>query len=317
MFKHLFEWASPAGTKARLQVLIFHRVLPVPDPLFPDEIDAGRFDELCAWLKGWFNMLPLDDAVARIKSGTLPARAACITFDDGYADNHNVALPILQRHGLTATFFVATGFLDGGRMWNDTVIESVRLTPLSLLQLGGPMGTSFANVLVSTTEEKSAAIQAIIDQLKYKPVAERAALTEQIAQLSQVRPSTDLMMTSAEVRALRHAGMQIGAHTVSHPILAALDRPTAHAEIAESKKTLESLLGERVGLFAYPNGKPQVDYNGESVDIVRGLGFDAAVSTRWAASSAATDMFQIPRFTPWGKTSLRFATRMATNLLKA
>ena len=317
MFKQLFGLISPAGTKARLSVLIFHRVLPEPDALFPDEIDASRFDELCGWLKGWFNMLSLDDAVARIKTGTLPARAVCITFDDGYADNHNVALPILQRHGLTGTFFVATSFLDGGRMWNDTVIESVRLTPLSVLQLGCPLGASFADVLVSTMEEKRAAIQAIIDQLKYKPVAERAALTEQIAQLSQVRPSTDLMMTSAEVRALRHAGMQIGAHTVSHPILATLDRSTAHAEIAESKGTLESLLGERVGLFAYPNGKPQVDYSSESVDIVRGLGFDAAVSTRWAASSAETDMFQIPRFTPWDRTSLRFGTRMATNLFRA
>ena len=316
MFKQLFGLISPAGTKARLSVLIFHRVLPEPDALFPDEIDASRFDELCGWLKGWFNMLSLDDAVARIKTGTLPARAACITFDDGYADNHNVALPILQRHGLTATFFVATGFLDGGRMWNDTVIESVRLTPLSRLQLGGPLGARFSNVLVSTIKEKSAAIQAIIDQLKYKPVVERAALTEQIAQLSQVRPSTDLMMTSAEVRALRHAGMQIGAHTVSHPILATLDRSTAHAEIAESKNTLESLLGERVGLFAYPNGKPEVDYNSESADIVRGLGFDAAVSTRWAASSADTDMLQIPRFTPWDRTNLRFGARMATNLLR-
>ena len=297
-------------------MLIFHRVLPEPDALFPDEIDASRFDELCGWLKGWFNMLSLDDAVARIKTGTLPARAACITFDDGYADNHKVALPILQRHGLTATFFVATGFLDGGRMWNDTVIESVRLTPLSMLQLGDPLGTSFANVLVSSIEEKSAAIQAIINQLKYKPVAERAALTEEIAQLSQVRPLTDLMMTSAQVRALRHAGMQVGAHTVSHPILATLDRSAAHAEIAESKKTLERLLGERVGLFAYPNGKPQIDYNSESVDIVRGLGFDAAVNTRWAASSADTDMLQIPRFTPWDRTSLRFGARMATNLLR-
>ena len=314
MFKQLFGLISPAGTKARLSVLIFHRVLPEPDALFPDEIDASRFDELCGWLKGWFNMLSLDDAVARIKTGTLPARAACITFDDGYADNHKVALPILQRHGLTATFFVATGFLDGGRMWNDTVIESVRLTPLSMLQLGDPLGTSFANVLVSSIEEKSAAIQAIINQLKYKPVAERAALTEEIAQLSQVRPLTDLMMTSAQVRALRHAGMQVGAHTVSHPILATLDRSAAHAEIAESKKALERLLGERVGLFAYPNGKPQVDYNSESVDIVRGLGFDAAVSTRWAVSNADTDIFQIPRFTPWDRTQFRFGARLLGNL---
>ncbi len=315
MWKQLLGQMSPAGTRARLSVLIFHRVLPLPDPLFPDEVDAHRFDIVCGWLARWMQVLPLDEAVARLKAGTLPARAACITFDDGYADNYHVALPILQRHRLCSTFFVATGFLDGGRMWNDTVIESVRQTRLPALALDDPLGSTFATVPVGSIAEKQAAIQAIIGQLKYLPVAERAALTTLIAAKAQVAPPTDLMMTSAEVKALRSAGMQIGAHTVSHPILARLDRAGAYSEIGQSKQVLEQILGERVGLFAYPNGKPEVDYSAESVEVVRELGFDAAVSTRWAASSGTTDVFQIPRFTPWDRNRWLFGARMARNLV--
>src|ERR1035437_9290941 len=97
LLKPLFHVLSPARSKARLSVLIFHRVSLDPDPLFPDEMYAARFNEVCGWLGSWFNVLPLDQAVAHLNTGTLPARAACITFDDGYADNFHVAMPILQR----------------------------------------------------------------------------------------------------------------------------------------------------------------------------------------------------------------------------
>ena len=70
-------------------------------------------------------MLPLAVRVRALRAGTLPARALAIPFDAGYADNHDVALPILQRHGLPATFFVATGFLDGGRISADVTVESL------------------------------------------------------------------------------------------------------------------------------------------------------------------------------------------------
>jgi len=68
----------------------------------------------------------LSDAITRLRRGTLPSCAVSITFDDGYADNAENALPLLQKYAITATFFIASGFIDGGRMWNDTVIESVR-----------------------------------------------------------------------------------------------------------------------------------------------------------------------------------------------
>lgn len=317
MLKPFFKWLSPAGAQARLSVLIFHRVLPAPDALLPDEVDARRFDEICGWLKRWLNVLALDEAVQRLQAGTLPACATCITFDDGYADNHDVALPVLQRHGLPATFFIATGFLDGGRMWNDTVIELVRRTRLPMLSLEGLLGAEFSCVPVRSLEDKRAAIESLISQLKYQPVSLRLGLAEQLALQAEVHLPTDLMMTSDQVRALRRAGMQIGAHTVSHPILATLDRATAHSEIAISKRVLENLLGERVGLLAYPNGKPAVDYNAESVALARALGFDAAVSTQWGASRADTDVFQLPRFTPWDRTALRFGMRLASNLWRA
>ena len=311
LFKSLFQYFSPAGTRARLSVLIFHRVLAEPDPLFTDEMHARRFDEVCGWLKSWFNVLPLDEAVARLKTGTLPARAVCITFDDGYADNHHVALPILQRHGLTATFFIATGFLDGGRMWNDTIIESIRACNLPVLDLSA---LGLGRHTLGAVDDKRAAIAALIAKIKYRPVDGRATVTEQLAQLVGVRSPDNLMMTSNEVKAMRHAGMQIGAHTVSHPILARLTDEQAQQEIEGSKRFLEQLLSERVGLFAYPNGKPGEDYTAQSVAVVRSLDFDAAVSTQWGASCMGDDLFQIRRFTPWDQTWLRFGARLLANL---
>ena len=260
---------------------------------------------------GWFNVLPLDRAVAQLGAGTLPARAACITFDDGYADNHEVALPILQRHGLTATFFIATGFLDGGRMWNDTIIETTRRSPLPLLDLSS---LGLGRHPLGSIPERQAAIAALIPQIKYRPFAERVALTEQLAQLAQVQAPEGLMMSSHAVQALRQAGMLIGAHTVSHPILARLTDTQASDEIGRSKQVLEQLLGERVGLFAYPNGKPGEDYSPANVEVVRSLGFDAALSTQWGTSGAGDDPLQIRRFTPWDQSRLRFGARLLRNL---
>ncbi len=317
MFKTLLKQLSPAGERGRLSVLIFHRVLPQPDPIFPGEVDAATFNAICQWMKSWCNVLPLDLATRQLQDRTLPERAVAITFDDGYADNRTQAQPILARHGLPATFFIATDFLDGGRMWNDTVIESVRLCrapQLDLRSIAKPDGGDLGLHPITHAEDKRNAIGAIIGQIKYLPVAQRHALTVQIADCAGVHAPTDLMLTSQQVRELRQSGMQIGAHTRSHPILATLSADAAQAEIAESRLRLEQLLGERVGLFAYPNGKPGTDYSPQSVEIVRALGFDAAVSTTWGAARSGTDPFQIPRFTPWDRSKLRFGARFAGNL---
>jgi peptidoglycan/xylan/chitin deacetylase (PgdA/CDA1 family) len=309
-WRGLFSLMSPAGEGARLTVFIFHRVLPEPDPLFPDAVDVKRFDQIVGWLRSWFNILPLDSAVAHLKARSLPARAAAITFDDGYEDNHSLALPVLRRHGATATFFIATGFLDGGRMWNDSVIESVRRCRLPRLDLGH---LGLGSHALDSMADRRAAIVSIIGQIKYRPPEERHRFTCAISDVARVELPDDLMMTSSQVRAMHQAGMQIGAHTVSHPILASVDEHTARREMAQSRDALQSITGGRVGLFAYPNGKPGVDYLAEHVRMVEALGFDAAVTTGWGAAAAGSNLFQIPRFTPWDSARSRFGMRALRN----
>lgn len=307
---------SPAGPRARLSILIFHRVLRQPDPLFPDEADARRFDRVCGWVRRWFQVLPLDEAVRRLAEGRLPARALSITFDDGYEDNFSVALPILQRHGLSATFFVATGFLDGGCMWNDRIIESIRATSLPALDLADIGHADFGMHATGDDASRRAAIDAIVPRAKYLPPQQRLDFSRRVAELAQVPAPTGLMMSSQQVRGLHEAGMQIGAHTVNHPILARLAAADAVREIGDSKRQLESITRAPVTLFAYPNGRHGDDYDDASVALVRDSGFEAAVATTWGAARRDSDRFQLPRFTPWDRSRLRFGARLAGNLLR-
>ena len=294
-------------------ILIFHRVRARTDALFPDDPDVSLFEAQMRWVASWFNVLPLTQAISRLHDGTLPARAAAITFDDGYADNCTLALPILRKLGLNATFFIATGFLDGGRMWNDTVIESVRgaiKDDLDATSLG------LGRMKVDTPEAKRQTIHALLPRLKYLEPREREARSLALAAQSGATLPTDLMLTSEMLRELTAAGMTIGAHTVTHPILATLDEETARKEIGESREQLESITKTRILLFAYPNGKPGRDYGAQHVALVRQAGFLAAVSTGAGAASVRSDLFQLPRFTPWDRSSRRYAMRLAGNFLR-
>jgi peptidoglycan/xylan/chitin deacetylase (PgdA/CDA1 family) len=307
--KGLMRLLSPGGTNG-LSIFIYHRVLAIKDPLFPAEVDRHEFDAAVRLITSMFKVISLIDAVRHIAAGTLPPRAACITFDDGYADNAAVAMPILVRHKVAATFFVATGFLNGGRMWNDTVIELVRRAPPGVIDAGA---LSLGSHAVDSIAQRQQAIAALIGQLKYLPMDVRLEQVNRLVDIAGVALPDDLMMTSAQVNELKRGGMDIGGHTVNHPILAKLPATRAREEIAEGKAALEVITGGSIDLFAYPNGKPGADYLTEHVKMVKELGFEGAVSTAWGAS-ATPDPFQLPRFSPWDKSTLKFAVRMARNL---
>lgn len=312
LFKFIANRLSPAGADARLSILIYHRVLAEADLIFPNEVTSASFDVQMASLKAVFNVLPLAEAVERMKAGTLPARAACITFDDGYADNVTIALPILLRHGLTATFFIATAYLDGGRMFNDTVIEAIRRArceSLDLSELG--LGQHDLSTLVG----KRCAIQEILPKLKPLPLDERESNAIRISELACSTPlPDDLMMTTGQVRHLHLSGMEIGGHTARHPILAALSAEEAKQEMLTGKQFLEEALGTRVRLFAYPNGKVGVDFLHEQAAIVRECGFEAAFATHSGVASLASDPFLLPRFTPWRLNRKFFIPELLGNL---
>lgn len=310
----MFNMLSPAGARARLTVLIYHRVLADPDSLFPNEPDAFFFEKQMRWIQRWFNVLPLSEAVERLGTGRLPARAAAITFDDGYANNCTVALPILRRLCLPATFFIATGYLNGGRMWNDTVIDVVRRAKGPELDLAA---LDIGRFSILTLEDRRRSLDELLGKLKYLEPGHRERLVDEIAETVNIQPPNDLMLTSDQVRILSDAEMTIGAHTVSHPILSRVSSNSARDEMIQSKQQLETITGREVTLFAYPNGKPGKDYNASHALIAREVGFAAAVSTGLGAATRRDDIFQIPRFTPWDISKSRFSLRLALNMRQA
>jgi peptidoglycan/xylan/chitin deacetylase (PgdA/CDA1 family) len=297
---------SRRGTRASLLVLIYHRVLPSPDPMLPSEPDAATFARHMDLLAENFTVLPLRDGVARLRQGSLPARTACITFDDGYANNFTVATPILRERSLPATVFVAPGYLDGGCMFNDMIFEACRTAP-EQVDLG-PLG--LGELALTDAAARIRAAQHIVDQWKYLPREERRKRAEQLAAHVGAAPNTGLMMTAQQVAQLPALGIEIGAHTLTHPILTRLPVDEARDEIVGSRQRLEEITGQPILSFAYPNGRPHRDYAREHVAIVREAGFELAVSTSWGAATARSDPFQIPRIAPWDKTPLRYAARM-------
>jgi peptidoglycan/xylan/chitin deacetylase (PgdA/CDA1 family) len=311
ILKSVVGLLAPGGKGARLSILIFHRVLAQPDPLFPGEQDVRRFDEVLSWVARWFQVMPLDQAVSQLATGTLPARAAAITFDDGYADNATQALPLLKQHGMTATFFIASSFLDGGRMWNDSVIEMVRAHRGKAVDLRD-IGLGVHSL--ETNQQREAAIGSLLGQIKYLEPLKRQETVSAIEKLAKALLPSDLMMTADQVRQLHREGMQIGAHTCSHPILARVTDDEAQNEMRAGKVALETLIGDEVTLFAYPNGRPGKDYLAQHAVMAKQIGFRAAVTTAPGVSSHATDLFQLPRFSPWDKTPLRYGARMLSNL---
>lgn len=298
------------GTLAspRLPILIFHRVLAKTDALLPDEPDAARFDKLMRHVSRCYRILTLGEAVTHLEQDNLPLRSLVITFDDGYADNAEIALPILQRYGLKATFFVASGFLDGGRMWNDSVIETLRACQNTIINLEEFNLGQWA--LNSQTARKQCS-DTLLQHIKYQSLEERERSISQLQQLCGVSELPDhLMMRTEQVKQLRRAGMEIGGHTVNHPILLNLDISEAEREIAQGRDDLQSIIDDPIDVFAYPNGKPGVDFDFSHVELVRKLGFRGSVSTAPGVGQRGNDLFQLPRFTPWNQSILMWSARL-------
>lgn len=304
---------SPRGARARLAVLMYHRVLTMPDAL-TGEVHASDFDVQMRALRECFNVLPLVEAVDRLAHGTLPARAVAITFDDGYADNALVAVPILKKHGLHATFFVADGYLNGGRMFNDTVIEAVRRARGPALELS--VAGLPATLPVGSVDEKRAALGRILASIKYLQPEQRLAAVEQIAHAAGAPLPHDLMMNDGQVRGLVAAGMDVGGHTINHPILNSVDLETARREIEGNRRALGRMLGRLPEMFAYPNGAPGKDYAYAHTRLVREAGYKAAVTTSWGTAGSGDDLYQLPRFTPWDRSPRRFVLRLLENLAR-
>jgi hypothetical protein len=191
-------------------------------------------------------------------------------------------------------------------MWNDTLIESVRRAPadLDLEALG------LGRHEMKDADDRVRVARQLLTTLKYVAPSERQKKAEEVAErVGQPLPA-DLMMSEVEVRELADMGMEVGAHSVTHPILANVDEATARNEIVESRISLEAIIDGPVTSFAYPNGRPERDYAAAHARMVREAGYAVAVSTAWGCAHSRSDLFQLPRLSPWDRTAGRYALRL-------
>ena len=217
LLKIVCKIATTFPNRSSLTILIYHSVFYETDPFRKGDVDIKTFEWQVQLLKQIYNVIPLSEAINLLKNNKLPPRSACITFDDGYADNAEIALPILKKYSVPATFFIATRYLDGGgSMWNDKIIEAVKNTSLSSIDLSS---IGLAKFDFGSLELKVQSAISLVKALKYKSNEDREILAIKIEKLLEANISKELMMTSEQVIMLKNSGMEIGGHTWSHPIL--------------------------------------------------------------------------------------------------
>jgi peptidoglycan/xylan/chitin deacetylase (PgdA/CDA1 family) len=274
-----FEWLGLLSLLERaifcqqstLVVLTYHRIAtpgaqagPFYDPVISATPEA--FKAQMQLLARRYRIIGLDQAIELEAKGLGSARgpAALITFDDGYRDNFETALPILRELGVPATFFIPTGVIDTPRLtWWDHVACAVKQTQVPRLALDRFPGDSNALVIElgtnSGASERTSAIMQIIRAFLDRAIPDEAWFLAQLDDRAEVAIDSTvlgsgLFMDWGQVKQLADAGMSVGSHGHSHHALGELDDETQRRELAESKRILEGKLGRDVVAVAYPFG---------------------------------------------------------------
>jgi peptidoglycan/xylan/chitin deacetylase (PgdA/CDA1 family) len=255
---NLYRLALARRLRPRAAVLVYHRVAETRDDPYGQAVRPETFARHLELLAREHPILPLADLIeGRYEDGTV-----AITFDDGYADNLTEALPIAGK--LPVALFVAVEpVLEGGRFWWD---EIAGLEPAERGRLHA--------------------------RLKAMPGRERRASLTRTDAADRGRP-----LTVDELRDLAaRPGIEIGAHTLSHPSLALLPAAEQERELAGARAKLEELLGRPVTLLAYPFGKPG-DVSEETISLARRAGYRAAFTTVPGRLVPSSPRFALPRLT--------------------
>lgn len=294
----------------KVTLLNFHRVVESQDSLRGDGVLIDSFYQKMKLLKKYFSVISLSQAIELSVRGELPPYAVVITIDDGYKDSYTNIAPILSDLQLPGAFFITTEGIESGMLWKDKIIENIRHTNKS--KICDYLGCR--ELTIGNDEEKYLAIQFIASRLKYCTIEQRDALLEELDNKVGVHRPQGLFLAQSDIVEMYNAGMEIGAHTHRHPILKQESLAISKKEIADSKRILESIIGNKVDHFAYPNGKVGIDFDKSHQKIIHDLGFKSALSTNWGAlSDIHSQRYNIPRFTPWDNSRLLFSLRLINN----
>lgn len=309
----------------QIRILYYHKV---GEKSATDGMTVSRkaFSEQMAFLARQYHAVSLD-AVCEMICGRKPLvpRAIAVTFDDGYRDNYTLARPVLAQYHIPATIFVTTGAVDGVMpIWTRELWESFKASnqgSLDLSELG------WGDWSLETEVDRLKCFKLLGDRLKRIPEQERRRLASIILKKLSWRQNAcassheneSLMMTWDMIRALPKDNIAIGAHTVSHAILSNLEEVEAEWEISESKRRIETEIGEPVRHFAYPNGKHS-DWTPALARLVHRVGFDTACTTVPGLNGIGHDPYALRRIeihdggcmTPFGNFSpTLFAAELA------
>jgi peptidoglycan/xylan/chitin deacetylase (PgdA/CDA1 family) len=264
-------------------VLVFHRVREAdPSMAFGTNgqncVPPARLHALLAALAAdEVDVVTLDEAAARLCAPS-PRRFVCLTFDDGYRDNLDALLPMLEAFAMPATIYIAPGLLDGSAgLWWYALDHA--LGAADMLHLPAHLG---GGIPARTPAEKRAAFAAVTRLMLLSAPRDAASIADALAD----RHGADYtalcrahMLDWDGVRRLATSPLiEIGAHTTSHPSLARLDDAAARAEMAGSRDRLTQETGRTIRHFAYPYGTANT-VGVRELRLAAALGFATAVST--------------------------------------
>ena len=303
--KHLMQ-ARPAAPL----ILMYHRIAEAKVDPWRLAVSPNLFDEQLALLKKRRIVLPLVEFGLLHRGGRLPAKAVAITFDDGYACNALAAVPLLAKHGAPATIFLATGWISSPKeFWWDaleriisaTYVERLELSLQSktiAIDLGKPGQHCDARIWDATGEPRNTRQAAYLDlwsRLRFvRDEERRRAMTSlhQQAGVSEIARQSHRIMTAAEVRQTSASGLvEIGAHSVTHPVLSGLSPEEQSLEIHLSRDACRDLVSNSPRAFAYPFG----DYDDDTLAATADAGFQIACTTTACCIGRRTESLQMPR----------------------
>lgn len=280
--------------RSGLTVLTYHRVLPAAECVdypFPSLVmPAEHFAAQVAWIAAHARAVTVSEGLAQSAPTTGRAPIA-LTFDDGYRDNARIVAPILERHGLRATFFVTSDFVEQGvPLWFDRGAVLVRAAS------GEQLASAAAEVgaeLPQLPPDGAGRVRTVIEALKDWQGERRGAFLTALEERVEVVPDSERFapMTPEEVRALARAGHEIGSHSASHPILTRVDEACLDSELVASRERLAAWTDEPVTGFCYPNGT----YDTRVVEAVRRAGYAYACTTQTPGPEPARDPLRLPR----------------------
>ena len=258
-------------------------------------IPPDRFREQVRLLAARFTPVTLEEVPAILAGERTGGPFVAVTFDDGYRDNRDVALPILREEGVPATFYVTTGPLHPGRwFWISELWRLVRVLPPGPVELPAEV----PGEIPADPDERERWRRRVTRRLSEIPAAEREQVLDRLAERAGVGRGEGLEETflrPEDLREMRQAGMVVGAHSRTHPHLDRLPAEHHDDEVAGSRRDLEEILGEPVPHFAWPNPSGGGTVNDTARAAAERAGFATAVTSVPGPMTPGVDRLKLPR----------------------